>query len=89
MLADVVRENLVKMVVVLFLCETRASVEFGDYPGDEVPVQRHLGVEVPGNLRKPEELLVLTAEDFLRVRPERLLPDSVFDARDELGRLLR
>ena len=37
MLADVVREDLVVVVVILFLGESRASVELGDYPGDEVP----------------------------------------------------
>lgn len=77
MLADVVRENLVKMVIVLLLGETRAPVEFGDYPGDEVPVQRHLGVEVAGNLRELEELLVLTAQNLLPVGLERLCADTV------------
>ena len=53
-LADVVREDLVVVVVVLFLGESSASVELGYYPGDEVPVQIHLGVEIAGDFRELE-----------------------------------
>lgn len=89
MLADVVREDLVVVVVVLLLGESSAPVELGDYTGDEVPVQIHLCVEVSWDLRELEEVLVLTAEDFFRVRTERLSPDSVVYARDELRRFMR
>ena len=51
MLAYVIGENLVVVVVVMFLRESRASVELGDYPGDEVPIQIHLCVEIARNLR--------------------------------------
>ena len=54
MLSYVIGEDLVVVVVVMFLRESRASVEFGDYTGYEVPVKIHLGVEVAGNLRELE-----------------------------------